>query len=255
MVMTQGAKDRGLFKAAYRGSRARTWFYLRVGGNPNAELENNWTSVDAAMFWRDREAIRKGICKPEKQALELLKMLQANGAQLAPHTDRGAERLWCALNFKQHAIYQLLIEAGADPNIQYRVGEVPLHSAIQEKDLAMVQRLLKAGADTNTREKTGNLTPLQEALQMQTFDGSEATNRIILELLLHCKSTGPQDVERVQRWASSQGPLEAATAYAWVVEQTKTTASQPEAFVAPRSTTQPVAQQSNEVEGILWPVG
>ena len=177
------------------------------------------------MFWRDREARHKGICKPEKQALALLHLLQANGAELAPHNERGAERLWCALNFNRTAIYQLLVDAGADPNIHYRVGELPLHAAIQQKDLAMVLRLLKAGADTTTREKTGNLTPLQEALELQASDTTGQMSKIILELLPRCRSTGPQDLERVQRWAYSQGPLEAATAYEWVAKQNRITVS------------------------------
>jgi ankyrin repeat protein len=237
-AMTQGAKDGGLFKAAYEGSRARTWFYLRIGGNPNAEQENRWTSVDAAMFWRGHDAIRKRICKPEKQALVLLKMLQAHGAELAPHNERGSERLWCALNFKQNAIYQLLIQAGADPNLQYTVGELPLHSAIQQKDLALIRRLLKAGANANTRARTGNLTPLQEALRMQESDCTGEMNSIILELLPYCRSTGPHDVERVQRWAYHQGPLEAATAYEWATQQNRVTVSKPNEDLASKTRTQ-----------------
>jgi hypothetical protein len=252
-VVKQEAKDRRLFEAAYQGNRAKIWFYLRIGGNPNAELENGWTSVDAAMFWRDREARHKGICKPEKQALALLRRLQANGAELAPHNGRGAQRLWCALNFKQHAIYQLLIEAGADPNIQFRVGELPLHAAIQQRDLAMVRRLLKAGADTRTRDKSGNLTPLQEALRIQASDPPEEMNQIIFELLPRCSSTGPQDVERVQRWADNQGPLEAATAYEWVVEQKRITESKLNAGIALRTTTPPATRPRNEPEPILRP--
>ena len=63
------------------------------------------------------------------------------------------------------AVMQMLLEAGADPNVQagaetYRAGQTPLHPAARQ--LPLVELLLNAGANPNVRDANGE-TVLQYA--------------------------------------------------------------------------------------------
>jgi ankyrin repeat protein len=57
---------------------------------------------------------------------------------------------------------ELLLEAGADPNVQAPDGSTPLHQAVQARQVAMIRALVAAGASLEATNKD-NLTPLQLA--------------------------------------------------------------------------------------------
>lgn len=59
-------------------------------------------------------------------------------------------------------VLQLLIEAGANLNIQTRTGWTPLHYAVQSQQRKVFDILVNAGADINTKDVEGD-TPLIKA--------------------------------------------------------------------------------------------
>ena len=60
-----------------------------------------------------------------------------------------------------HALVQVLLDAGADPNVQDEDGDAPLHKALRNKTtLGTVQALLDAGADLDIPNRKGDY-PLQ----------------------------------------------------------------------------------------------
>ena len=63
------------------------------------------------------------------------------------------------------SIVEILLNAGADPNIQNRDSKAtPLHYAARRGDSLMMERLLRAGASVNARTNEG-FTPLVEAVR------------------------------------------------------------------------------------------
>lgn len=52
--------------------------------------------------------------------------------------------------------FQMLVEAGADPNARSYGGETSLMMAVSSGDAAIVQYLLSVGADVNIRSDCGN---------------------------------------------------------------------------------------------------
>lgn len=57
------------------------------------------------------------------------------------------------------AILKLLLESGADPNLQNRYGTTPIFTAIMQKQLATVDLLMQYGADVEIEEADGR-TPM-----------------------------------------------------------------------------------------------
>jgi cytohesin len=62
----------------------------------------------------------------------------------------------------RHEIAKLLLEHGADPNIQDNNGRTPLHWAAWKGHLEVVELLLEHGADPNVQDY-GGMTPLHYA--------------------------------------------------------------------------------------------
>jgi hypothetical protein len=57
---------------------------------------------------------------------------------------------------------EVLLAAGASPNVKAPDGSTPLHQAVQARQVAMIRTLVAAGASLNATNKD-NLTPLQLA--------------------------------------------------------------------------------------------
>ena len=65
-------------------------------------------------------------------------------------------------NFKDGSVFRLLLEHGADINVQDDAGRTPLHWASFNEKLEVVRVLLEHGADAEVKNKDGQ-TALQEA--------------------------------------------------------------------------------------------
>jgi len=69
-------------------------------------------------------------------------------------------------NFKDGPVLRLLLEHGADINVQHRDSRTPLHVASTEGALEVVRLLLEQGADIEAKDDGGK-TPLQVATDLR----------------------------------------------------------------------------------------
>jgi ankyrin repeat protein len=65
---------------------------------------------------------------------------------------------------------RMLLEKGADPTAQDKVGKTPLHFALQKGNVEGIRMLLEKGADPTAQDKDGK-TPLHFALQKGNVEG------------------------------------------------------------------------------------
>jgi len=65
---------------------------------------------------------------------------------------------------KSKEAVSILLDIGADPNLQASDGSTPLWTAMILKQFEIIQLLVERGADINSREKTHGDTPLHAAL-------------------------------------------------------------------------------------------
>ncbi len=73
-----------------------------------------------------------------------------------------------------HAVLDLLLERGADPNAQDETGNTPLMFAADKCDAAVIGKLLKAGAKHDTRNAMG-----MAALEMAIWSGNDGLQALI----------------------------------------------------------------------------
>lgn len=144
---------------------------------------------------------------------ELMKLLLAKGVDVESESDAGTPLVWAAGHGQQDAVklllqhnakpntenddgvtallsavaagslpcLEVLIEAGANPNIRAG-GATPLHIAADSGNIEVIKCLLRAGGDPNTCDDDG-LKPIQVA--------AWSNNREVVELLLPVTSSIP----------------------------------------------------------------
>ena len=98
---------------------------------------------------------------------EIVKLLLEKGADPNIQGDEGWTAVHVAAIFKFHKILELLLESGADSNIQTSEGETALHGAAYLNLSKSLEILLKNGADVNIENQDG-LTPLDYAITEQS---------------------------------------------------------------------------------------
>jgi len=105
------------------------------------------------------------ILATHRRRSDLVAVLLEAGSRVDARNQKGQTSLAVATKTGQIAIMQLLLEAGADPNIPERAsrggwaGWSPLHGAVLRGDVGAAHLLLEAGADPNARDALRN-TPL-----------------------------------------------------------------------------------------------
>lgn len=117
----------------------------------------------------------------EKNNLEIVELLLAAGAD--PNLpSQGFPPLFLAIEKNHPKIVQVLLEAGADSSLPSQSGTFPLHKALAEEipNPEIIQLLLSAGADPNKRSGLG-VTPLAH-LSAKDTESKEAIK--IVQLLL-----------------------------------------------------------------------
>ena len=88
---------------------------------------------------------------------------------------------------------EVLIEAGADLNIQEKDGQTPLIFCVQDEEIAQVRSLLEEGANVNIKDQDGRTAIMfcgdnyQEMIKIQIDAGAD-----INYTLLQCAS-GPAE--------------------------------------------------------------
>lgn len=83
----------------------------------------------------------------------LLSLLSQHPEALSCRDALGWTPLYRAVIAQQEAAVSLLLSKGADPNIQYSLGETVLHYASEYGYLAIVIALIQAKADPNKQQR------------------------------------------------------------------------------------------------------
>lgn len=136
---------------------------VKHGGNLHALDEDN------------ANALHFAIGPP---SLKNLKALLNEGVN-PDSTDKWGRRAIDLLNFRRDPDYleaaRILLESGADPGIsrdpQAKVS--PLHIAVRQENLALIELLLKAGADPDVQDKMDMATPLIDAARFDCRDSAK----------------------------------------------------------------------------------
>lgn len=115
---------------------------LSNGANPNEQLSE-------PPHWRPLEAVIEEVehdC-PTEVALEIIRLLIKHGADVNAWDDaHTVTPLLAAVYWENRDAIRLLLEAGADPNVESDEGQLPLRWAIERDDIEMAQLLLRHGA-------------------------------------------------------------------------------------------------------------
>lgn len=69
-----------------------------------------------------------------------------------------------AIDVRNRAAVQALLQAGADPNVDGYDGNTPLFYAVTAKELGIVQDLIAKGGDVNASTRTSEITVLMAAV-------------------------------------------------------------------------------------------
>ena len=104
-------------------------------------------------------------------------------------------------------VAELLLEAGADPNLADRRGFAPVHIAVARNDAKLVRRLLDHGTAINVRTHSDGKTPLmiaaaagfEEMVEMLLSRGADASivdsgGKSPLERAVECHRSGVAEI-------------------------------------------------------------
>jgi ankyrin repeat protein/tetratricopeptide (TPR) repeat protein len=134
-----------LTRAAGRNNPELVDALLAAGANVNAQQENRHTALSLAIYANDERTV--SVILARKPDLEV----------------RGEDNLTVlqfAVSSRKDGIAELLLQAGANPNVYYdQDGNTPLHWAVDPKRKPLVKLLLDHQANPNARNNSGR-TPL-----------------------------------------------------------------------------------------------
>jgi len=143
-----------------RFQRSRSVAYATASGRVAANQKDPRAALSQAIRMGDRGSAQEAL---------------ARGAPIngAPGDSRHWRPLILAIDQDRPEIVELLIERGADPNRESRIGEPPLILAIRSRNVRTVRSMLAAGSHPATRSISGT-TPLMEAARLGLAEISRA---------------------------------------------------------------------------------
>ena len=97
--------------------------------------------------------------------LPATELLLNNGADPNIQSSMGETPLYQAVEMEKISHVNLLLQKGADPNISQIDGLSPLHSAVNKQNILIIKELLKYKANPNNKSKLYEQTPLHFAIK------------------------------------------------------------------------------------------
>ncbi len=107
--------------------------------------------------------------KKDEPNLNLVRDLISLGTINTQDDNNGNAPLYSAARLGKIEIARMLIDAGADVNIQNEEEDTPLHIATRWCNIKTIKLLLDSGADVNIKNKKG-WTPLHSTLAIEYLD-------------------------------------------------------------------------------------
>jgi ankyrin repeat protein len=129
--------------------------------------------IDINYMHKSRTALMEAC---SSNNLELIKVLLDAGADPNVQNDKGQTALTHNSNFIYSYTLEKLLIAGADPNIKDNIGQTVLMNMVSQGALSSVEILLKAGADPNTQNDKG-----QTALIIACLQGFKNCAQLLLD--------------------------------------------------------------------------
>lgn len=161
-----------LISAASRGLTPVVNFFLNQGADPNAVSDSGLTALYAAAgsdyYASTVELLLKSGANPNARfangqtplhqasgqgAVQVIKLLLANKADIDAVTNYGQSSLFPALRYSpikvRKELIELLVEKNANVNVVDEDGETPLHQAVDSGQIELVNLLIAKGGNLN----------------------------------------------------------------------------------------------------------
>ena len=124
---------------------------------PNLNLVQDLITMGADINWYDEKDYNYTPLHAASawNRPEVVKMLIDAGAELNVQTKGGLTPLHRTIRMSNSEVAKILIDAGADLNIQEAHGWTPLHWAIEYKENEIKQMLIDAGAIIDIKDNRG----------------------------------------------------------------------------------------------------
>lgn len=147
-----------LFEAIECNQPSVVAFHIRRGTNLNVKTKNGHTPLMYAVYYKNEEITKQLI----NAGVDL--------DCLSVHHQESAASL--ALKANSQSIWNLLIDAGANVNVQNSLGVTMLIIAAIKGDNEIIRKLIKNGADINLQDIYG-YTPLMYAISSNKSEAAE----------------------------------------------------------------------------------
>ena len=148
-------------KFSYFGNKKRVSIALSKGANINFIDENGNNALILAVFAREYELVKflANYHKNEKgKVIPEIEPIDVNWKN-----KDGISALHLAIKLKNYRIAEILLRAGANPNLEDRFGETPIFNAVREDEPDLIELLLVYGADINHKNREGQTSLIVSA--------------------------------------------------------------------------------------------